>query len=164
MSNVAETTRMTPDSNLRLRNSTMLDLMENEENYVRNPGHVDEIKLIDNVRILTLSPRGCVPIDKSKTCMLIEAMKRHQIDVVLLNEKNTKWNAMNEERMERTLKKIGREVKMITTDSKEWNMTPKYCLPGGLMSTFFGKCKSSIQEVKKKIGKIRKFDGNNVRA
>ena len=68
----------------------MLDHMENEENYVRNPGHVDEIKLIDNGRILTLNPRGCVPTDESKTLILIEATKIHQIDSVLLNETNTK--------------------------------------------------------------------------
>ena len=43
--------------------------MENEENCMRNPGHADEIKLIDNVRILTLNLRGCVLRDESKhTC------------------------------------------------------------------------------------------------
>ena len=56
--------------------------------------------------------------------------------------------------MERMLKKIGREVKMITADSKEWNMTPKDHLPGGLMSAFYGKYRSLMQEDKTKIGKL----------
>ena len=111
-------------------------------------------KKTDNVRILKLNPRGCVPTDKSKMHVLIEAIKRHQIDAVLLNETNEKWNTMNKGRTERTFKKIGREGKMITADSKEWNMTPKDYLPGGLMSAFYGKCTSLTQEEKTKIGKL----------
>ena len=80
-----------PDLNLRLRNPTMLDWMKNEENYIRNRGHTDEKKLTCNVRILMLNPRSCVPTDTSKTHMLIEAIKRYQIDVALLKDTNTKW-------------------------------------------------------------------------
>ena len=77
----------------------MLDCMKNEENYIRNPGCIDEIKLIDNVIMLTLNPRGCVPADASKVNMLTEAIKRYQIDAVLLIETKTKWNTTNEGRM-----------------------------------------------------------------
>ena len=83
----------------------MLDCTKNQENCMRNPGCIDEIKLIGNVIILALSRRGHVPTDSSKINMLTEAMKRCQIDAVLLNETNTKWNATNAERMENKLKK-----------------------------------------------------------
>ena len=43
---------------------------------------------------------------------------------------------------------------MTTADSKEWIMKPKDCLPGGLISEFYGKCRSLIQEDKTKIGKL----------
>ena len=46
----------------------MLDHMENEENYMRNPGYVDEIKFIDNVRILKLNPRVCQQVNQKHTC------------------------------------------------------------------------------------------------
>ena len=59
---------------------------------------------------------------------------------------------MNERRMERMLKKIGREVNIIIVDSKQWDVKPKDYLPGGLTSAFFGKCRSLLQEEKKKIG------------
>ena len=72
MINVTEKTRIMPDSNLIFINPTMLDCMENEENYIRNSGCTDEIKLIDDVIILTLNPRGCVPTDASKTFMFKE--------------------------------------------------------------------------------------------
>ena len=131
MINVAETTRIMPELNLRLRNPTMLDCASDQENFMRNLGRTDEIKLMDNVIIW-----GWVPTDVSKTCMLTEAIKRHQIDAVLLNEKNTKWSTTNAGRIEKTLKKITREAKMTTADSEEWNLTPKDHLPGGLMSAF----------------------------
>ena len=103
---------------------------------MRNLGRTDEIKLMDNVKSLTLNLRGCVPKDVSKTNMLTEATKRHQIDAVLLNEKNTKWSTTSVRRMEKTLKKITREAKMAIADSEEQNVATKDHLPGGLMSTF----------------------------
>ena len=110
--------------------------------------------MINNVRILTLNPRGRVPTDKSETSMLAEAMKRHQINMVLLNETNAKWNAMSKGRVEIMFKKIDREEKMTTVDSKEWNVTLNDYLPGRLRSEFCGKYRLLMQEEKMKIGKL----------
>ena len=75
MIDVAEITQIKPDVNVRLRQPTMIDFMENEDNHIRNQGCTEMVKLIENCRISTLNPRGCVPIDKSKTIILIEATK-----------------------------------------------------------------------------------------
>ena len=107
------------------------------------------------MRILTLNPRGCAITDVSKINMLTEATKRHQNDVVSLNETSGKLNTNNAGRMEKMLKKISREAKVTTTDSKEWNMAPKDYFPGGLMSAFFGNYSSLMKDEKPKIGKLR---------
>ena len=52
------------------------------------------------------------------------------------------------------LKKIGREVNIIIVDSKEGKVTLKIYLSGGIMSTFYEKCRSLTQEDKTKIGKL----------
>ena len=83
----------------------MLDCTSDQETCIRNPGRTDEIKLIDNVRILTLNPRRCVPTDVSKTNMVTEAAKRHQMDAVLLNGKSTKQSTTSAGKMKRNFRK-----------------------------------------------------------
>ena len=56
--------------------------------------------------------------------------------------------------MEREMRKIDHEFKIIMSDSKEWNTTPSDYLPGGLMSVFFSKCSSLIQQKNAKIGRL----------
>ena len=57
MISMEKTTRIMPESNLRLRNPTMLDCASDQENHTTNSGCIDEIKLMDNVRIIALNPR-----------------------------------------------------------------------------------------------------------
>ena len=57
--------------------------------------------------------------NNQKTNRLIEVIKRCKVDAVLLNEINTKWKKASKGIIERMIKKIGREVKMKTADSKE---------------------------------------------
>ena len=116
----------------------MLDHAKNQENHTRNPGRTDKKidRQCENFKVK--SKRVCT--NRSiKINMLIEERKRYQIDPVLLNEASNKRSTINAGRMEKNLKKISREVKMMTEDSKEWNVAPKYYLPGRLMSAFFWK-------------------------
>ena len=49
--------------------------------------------------------------------MLVEACKREQIDIILLNETKVKWTATNLDKIEKRLKSLGREITLFGTDS-----------------------------------------------
>jgi len=57
---------------------------------IKYPGYIDKIKTSRTIRILSMNPKGCNPNNEEKIEMLIESIKRLQLDVVLLNEVNTK--------------------------------------------------------------------------
>ena len=55
--------------------------------------------------------------------MLIDKCEKFNIDIVLLNETNTKWMVPNRDKMKRKLKILGRQIQIETLDSKLWNTT-----------------------------------------
>ena len=57
-----------------------------------------------NIKILALNPNGCKPNDMVKMSHLIIAIKNYEIDVVMMNETNTKWDTVNISKMERRMK------------------------------------------------------------
>ena len=81
------------------------------------------------------------------------AVEKHDVDVLLLNEVNAKWNTVNISRMERLIKKMNRAVTLIENNSKQHHVTNKDYLPGGIMNILFQKCAAMSQ--KKKIVKGR---------
>ena len=63
---------------------------QQNENVIKYSGYIDEIKTSEIIRILLMNPKGCNPNNEEKIEILIESIKRLQLDVVLLNEVNTK--------------------------------------------------------------------------
>jgi len=86
-----------------LRNPTLGDYFRNNED-IRNKGYVDNVKLQGIVRVVSVNTRGCSPTNERKMNQLKEAVEQYDIDVLLLNEVNTKWNTVNISRMERIIK------------------------------------------------------------
>jgi len=123
--------------------------LEQEEFNIINSRMIDSIKATGNVRILSINPHGCLPSNTTKINMLKDAIRNYQIDMLLMNETNTKWNMINISRMERNMRGIDREAAIFVADSKEWETTPSDYLPGGVMSVIFSKYSPLVN--KKKI-------------
>ena len=135
-----------------LRNPTMEDYFRNDEE-IRHRGYVDAIKLQGTIRLVAINARGCSPTSDRKINHLRDAVEKYDIDVLLLNEVNTKWNTVNISRMERIIKQINRSSILIENDSGQHHVTNKDYLPGGVTSILFQKCVSMYQ--KKKVVKGR---------
>ena len=127
---------------------------QSENIKIENSGAITNLKAVGNMRVLSINPKGCVPNNQSKMNMLKEAIKKYQIDILMMNETNTKWNTINESRLERQMKSIDRENSIFVADSKEWTTTDRDYLPGGIMSIFFSKCSSLINRKKVVKGRL----------
>ena len=57
---------------------------------IRNKGYINDTKMITNVRILSLNPRGIDPWNEYKSNMFLEAIEDNHIDIIMLNETNMK--------------------------------------------------------------------------
>lgn len=127
---------------------------QSENIRIENSGAITNLKAVGNMRVLSINPKGCVPNNQSKMNMLKEAIKKYQIDILMMNETNTKWNTINESRLERQMKSIDRENSIFVADSKEWTTTDRDYLPGGIMSVFFSKCSPLINRKKVVKGRL----------
>ena len=65
---------------------------------------------------------------------------------MLLSETQTKWTPSNVDRMQQRISQISREAVVIGADSRQWDVTPRQCLPGGILSIISGKCRSLVNE------------------
>ena len=77
-----------------LRNPTIGDYFRNNED-ARNKGHVDATKSHGTVRLVALNVRGCSPTNVRKINHLKDAAMKYDMDGLLLNEVNAKWNTAN---------------------------------------------------------------------
>ena len=119
---------------------------------IENSRVISDVKPSINLRVLSLNPNGCAPKNQPKMVRPKEAVNNYQIDVLLMNETNTKWNAINISRLEKRMKSIDRESSIFALDSKEFDVTKTDYLPGGVMSVFFSKCSSLINKKEVKVG------------
>jgi hypothetical protein len=139
----------------RLNNNTNIrQYYDQQHNSFENKGAISDVKSPNNIRILSINPNGCSPNNQPKMVMMKEAIEKYQLDVILMNETNTKWNAVNVSRIEKKMRSIDRENCTFTADSQEWKMTNSDYLPGGVMSVFFSKCSPLIDRKKVKIGRL----------
>jgi len=106
------------ESNIRLRNPSIREYFQKEEE-IKHDGYIDERKLRENIRILAFNPNGCNPNDRVKMNHLKKAIEKYQIDIVMMNETNTKWDTVNVSKMERNIKRISRGAQIIAADSKQ---------------------------------------------
>ena len=76
----------------RLTNTTcMRDYFpQSDDNREFSTGYIDAIKSLGNARMLSLNPHGFRPLDKRKVIMMQQAINKLAIDIVLLQETNTK--------------------------------------------------------------------------
>ena len=148
------------DRNTNRCNTPRLNVPNNINNYFenneeeRNNGAVSLIKETKNVRVLSINPHGCVPNNRSKMEMLKEAIRKLQVDIILMNEVNTKWNTLNISRLERHVREVDRESNIVVADSGEWETTPGDYLPGGVMSVILSKCCPLINKKEIKKGRL----------
>ena len=103
---------------MRLSNPSIREYFQ-EEDEIKNAGYIDERKMCGNIRILALNPNGYKPNDIVKMSHLMTAIKNYEIDVVMMNETNTKWDTVNISKMERRMKRVSRGAQIITADSKQ---------------------------------------------
>ena len=141
-----------PEYAINVQTVTIDNYMRKRNNKIMHKRYIDNVKAPYNIRILALNLNRCVPKDDSKIQMLINGCKKHNIDIILLNEMNTKQNAPNRDRIERKLKVLGREVFIAIVDSTLQNTTNHDWLPGGLMTAVRRKSTSLINEDQAKKG------------
>ena len=94
-----------------------------QNNKIQHRGYIDSNKEQYNIRILVLNPRGCRPSDETKIQILINRCEKFKIDILTLNETNTKWNAPNRDKIRRKLHVLGREIIISTANSNLWSIT-----------------------------------------
>ena len=132
--NSAETNNNTQPEHNRGNNQTEITQFIERNNQIKHEGYIDETKLLENTRILSLNPNGINPWDDIQSNMLTDAIHRYQIDILMLNETNIKWTPRNVDKIENILKQTNREVKVIASDSSMWSLTDNNYLPGGLLT------------------------------
>ena len=71
---------------------------------IQHKGYVDNIKINENIRVLSINPRGINPWNNYRMEMLLESCKKYQIDILLLCETQVKWTASNLDKLESRLK------------------------------------------------------------
>ena len=82
--------------------------MIQQNNEIQYRGYIDRTKVQYNTRILVLNPSGCRP--ETKIQILINEYEKYEIDILVLNKTNTKWNAPNRDKIRRKLQVLGREI------------------------------------------------------
>ena len=89
----------------------------NEERVIRNLGYVDQIKYKQNIRLLTLNPRGFGPDTQEKISMLKISKERLQFDGVFFSSPDRNWNSRRKEEMRKKMMGIGRNIQINTSDT-----------------------------------------------
>ena len=74
---------------MRISNRTLREYFQAED-ILRNEGYIDKTKLSGNIRILSLNPYGYKPNEISKMNTLQKAVQKYDIDIIMMNEMNTK--------------------------------------------------------------------------
>ena len=151
--NDVNTSRESNNNRIRMRNPTVREYFQSNDN-IRYEGYIDNMKLNGNIRILSLNPHGCKPKDTSKMTDLKNAIQKYDIDVIMMNETNTKWTTVNISKMERWMRSISRGAQIFTADSKEWSSTNNDYLPGGIMTVLLERCGPYIDKKTIKIGRL----------
>ena len=115
-------------------NQTRIHQYINTHNKITHKGCIDNAKMNENTRILSLNTNGINPWNDIQMNMMLQGIQENQIDIILFNETNIKWTPSNLDKIEKELKNNNREVKVEGCDSKKWNLSTNNYLPGGLLT------------------------------
>ena len=88
-SNLRNRNRNNNDEKMRIRNLTLRDYFQVEDE-LRNKRYTDEIKLSGNIRILSLNPHRYKPTEVCKMSNSQKAIKKYDIDIIMMSETNIK--------------------------------------------------------------------------
>jgi len=95
---------------------------------------VDPEKYIQNIRLLSVNPRGFRPDISEKITILKRSKERLMFDRVFFSSPDQLWNTRRKDLMRKKILSIGRNIQINTSDTK-LDVTIKHgYLPGGTMS------------------------------
>ena len=120
--------------------------MNQEDRSIKNRGYIDTYKSPWNTRILSINTCGFAPSNNEKIEMIKQKSQELGIDILMLNETNTKWNQINQDKIINKLRCLGREIKVNTADSGRWELTKNEWLPGGVLTSVRGSITSVVSE------------------
>ena len=145
MSSSEENTNSQPENNrsVQINLNNYINILTN---IIKFRGYIDDRKSLENVRILTLNPRGINLWKSYKIDMFLNTCKKHQVDIILLSETQVKWTPANLDRMENQFRTLGKDIKIIGLDSRQWDINKKDYLPGRILSVFGGKSRALLQD------------------
>ena len=95
MSNVQGEDNVDPERQRMNQEKNLMTNFVQQEESMRNEGHADAMKLGEHIRMLALNAKGLKPWNEEKMEVFVTSIEEHQIDIVILNETNTKWNPVN---------------------------------------------------------------------
>ena len=121
-SNTDDNMLETQENNQPIQQSIIIYLQNLTKN-IRNKRYIDTVKVPFNTRILSINTDRFKPSNEEKIQMIIEVCERLSIDILLLNETNTKWILQNQDKITKHLKRLGREMNVQTADSQKWEIT-----------------------------------------
>ena len=87
------------------------------DTVINNLGFVDFKKNERNIRLLSVNPQGFGPDTQEKIMMLIRSQQRLQFDRVFFSSPDRLWNSRRIETMKKRISKIGRNIKINTSDT-----------------------------------------------
>jgi len=138
----------------KMTNPTITEYFNDQIYEMKNKGYIDEVKIPNTLRILSMNIHGCRPENQRRLDEIKEAIQKYEIDISLFNETNTKWNSINVGRIERVMRSIDKGVLIKTADSKNWTITKKSYLPGGLLNIINSKYTPIINEKNVTVGRL----------
>ena len=125
----------------------MQDFM-NRNDEIKYQGYIDNVKSLNNIRFLTLNMKGLDLWNNERIEMFKMSVEKNDIDIMLLNEVNIKWNPLNVDKIEKNLRSLGQETAVYAADSTAWISSKNNYLSGGVLSIFCRKMRSLILEEK----------------
>ena len=105
---------------------------ENQGNKtIKNPGCVDSIKQEGVVRLFYTNPNGFGPDKYEKIQMVLQSQQRVFFDGIFLSSPDRSWNSRRVETLRKKLSRIGRNIKINTSNTKKQVTNENGYLPGG---------------------------------
>jgi len=138
----------------KISHPTITEYFNDQIYEIKNKGYIDEVKMSNNLRIISMNIHGCRLENLTRINEIRDAIKKYEIDISLFNETNTKWNSINVGKIERALRSIDKGMMIKTADSKNWTLTKKNYLPGGLLNVINSKYTPIIDETKVTVGRL----------
>ena len=113
--------------------------LNNKNRKIKHSRYIDTTKVLYNTRLLSINTYVFKPKDNEKINMIIKSYETRLIDIILMNETNTKQTPWNQDKIKKEMKKLGREIQIETANSGKQNLTKNEWLPGRVVSTIRGK-------------------------